>query len=197
MRRWAPSLETLYCGMDTKRPGEIQLPDDPGSFANDASLVFIGHVETPWSDRHACPRRGKDDDAICKIVLDSQFHAGLKSIESCTHLYILYWMHEARRDLIVQAPAFDKQTHGVFALRSPARPNPIALSVVTLLDVHDDGLSVRGLDCLNGTPLLDIKPYFASTDAVPDAHVGWREKISHPGRRSIDMIANENDKTES
>lgn len=183
--------------MDKKRPGEMQLPDDPDRIAKDASLLFLGRIHTPWTDRHACPRRGKDSDAVCKIILDSQFRPGLKSIETCSHLFILYWMHQARRDLIVQAPAFDEQTHGVFALRSPARPNPIALSVVRLLQVHDDGLSVRGLDCLDGTPLIDIKPYFASTDAVPDAHVGWREAITHPGRRSIEMTASENTGTQS
>ncbi|AXS41367.1 tRNA (N6-threonylcarbamoyladenosine(37)-N6)-methyltransferase TrmO [Breoghania sp. L-A4] len=170
--------------MDSRRPGEIQLIDDPARVANDASLVFIGHIETPWSDRHACPRRGKDSDAVCRIAMKPQFLPGLKSVEGCSHLHILYWMHEARRDLIVQAPAFDETTHGVFALRSPARPNPIALSVVELLAVHDDGLSVRGLDCLNGTPLIDIKPYFAATDSVPHARVAWRETITHPGRRS-------------
>lgn len=177
--------------MDHKRPGEIQLAQDPATTADDARLIFIGHVETPWTDRHQCPRRGKDSDAVCRVRLKTEFRPGLKSIESCSHLYILYWMHEAPRDLIVQAPAFDETTHGVFALRSPARPNPIALSVVKVVEVHDDGVSVRGLDCLNGTPLLDIKPYFPATDSVPDATVGWREKISHPGRRSIHMTPGE------
>jgi tRNA (Thr-GGU) A37 N-methylase len=65
---------------------------------------------------------------------------------------------------------------GTFALRSPARPNPIALSVVKLLGIAGNRLEVIGLDCLDGTPLLDIKPYFASTDSVPDATVGWHRR---------------------
>jgi tRNA (Thr-GGU) A37 N-methylase len=66
--------------------------------------------------------------------------------------------------------------HGTFALRSPARPNPIAMSVVRLVRIEGPTLSVVGLDCLDGTPLLDIKPYFASTDSVPDAVVGWHRR---------------------
>ena len=84
-------------------------------------------------------------------------------------------MHRARRDLASQTP-FGKETTGTFALRSPVRPNPIAASVVRLVGVDGNVLRVVGLDCLDNTPLLDLKPYFASTDAVPDASVGWHEK---------------------
>ena len=96
-----------------------------------------------------------------------------RSGERCSHLVVFYWMDKARRDLAVQVPGHLGQSRGTFALRSPVRPNPIALSVVQLLKVEGTRLSVIGLDCLDGTPLLDLKPYFASTDAVPDARVGW------------------------
>jgi tRNA (Thr-GGU) A37 N-methylase len=82
-------------------------------------------------------------------------------------------MDKARRDLILQAPRHYATQRGTFALRSPVRPNPIAASVVRLTKVDGSKLIVVGLDCLDGTPLLDIKPYFASTDAVADATVGW------------------------
>jgi tRNA-Thr(GGU) m(6)t(6)A37 methyltransferase TsaA len=94
-------------------------------------------------------------------------------LETCSHVIVLYWMDQARRDLVVQVPAHYGTGRGTFALRSPVRPNPIALSVARLLSVEGSRLTVRGLDCLNNTPLLDLKPYFASTDAVPDARVGW------------------------
>ena len=97
----------------------------------------------------------------------------LTGIESCTHILVLYWMDRARRDLVLQAPRHYAEPRGTFALRSPVRPNPIAASVVRLVRVEGTRLSVVGLDCLDGTPLLDLKPYFASTDAVPDAVVGW------------------------
>jgi tRNA-Thr(GGU) m(6)t(6)A37 methyltransferase TsaA len=86
---------------------------------------------------------------------------------------VLFWMDKARRDLVVQAPRHYDTQRGTFALRSPVRPNPIAASVVQLKRVDGTRLSVVGLDCLDGTPLIDIKPYFASTDAAPAATVGW------------------------
>jgi tRNA (Thr-GGU) A37 N-methylase len=85
-------------------------------------------------------------------------------------------MHQARRDLVLQAPRHYAAHRGTFALRSPVRPNPIAASVVRLLEVDGLRLTVVGLDCMDGTPLVDLKPYFASTDAVPDAVVGWHTK---------------------
>jgi tRNA (Thr-GGU) A37 N-methylase len=83
-------------------------------------------------------------------------------------------MHLARRDLVLQSPRHYGTQLGTFALRSPVRPNPIAASVVRLFGVEENCLRVSTLDCVDGTPLLDIKPYFASTDSAPDAVVGWR-----------------------
>ncbi len=88
---------------------------------------------------------------------------------------------QARRDLAVLAPGFADETHGCFGLRAPVRPNPVSLSVVQLLEMTGDGFLVRGLDCLNGTPLIDIKPYFATTDSVPDAQVRWRDRLKQTG----------------
>ena len=85
-------------------------------------------------------------------------------------------MDKAPRNLVLQTPSHYGVQRGTFSLRSPARPNPIALSVVKLLGIEDGKLSVVGLDCLDGTPLLDIKPYFASTDSVPVATVGWHQR---------------------
>lgn len=155
------------------RPGEVQvtLPD-----RTDAGLYFIGRIRTPWTDRKDCPknaREARESEAICTVELDPRWAAALAGVETCSHLIVLYWMDRARRDLAVQVPAHYAAGRGTFALRSPVRPNPIALSVVRLLKVDGTALSVVGLDCLDGTPLLDIKPYFASTDSVPDAEVGW------------------------
>lgn len=172
---------------DAPRPGEIALSRDPGSLTPDAGLVFIGRIKTPWTDRHACPRNGGGSQEICEITLKADYEPGLQSIDSCSHLIVLYWMHEARRDLIVQSPAFDSTTHGCFALRTPIRPNPVSLSVVELIAREGPVLKVRGLDCLNGTPLIDIKPYFAKNDSVPDARVGWHEHRTHPDRRSPEL----------
>jgi tRNA-Thr(GGU) m(6)t(6)A37 methyltransferase TsaA len=96
-------------------------------------------------------------------------------VETCSHLLVLYWMDRSPRNIVLQNPRHYGELRGTFALRSPARPNPIAASVVRLVKRDEAKLSVVGLDCLDGTPLLDIKPYFASTDSVPDAVVGWHK----------------------
>jgi tRNA-Thr(GGU) m(6)t(6)A37 methyltransferase TsaA len=157
------------------RPGEIAV-ELPERF--DASVYFIGRIHTPWTARADCPKNGRESDEICTIELDPRWVAGLQGLETSSHVVVLYWMDQARRDLVLQAPRHYEQQRGTFALRSPVRPNPIAMSVVRLVRIDGNRLSVVGLDCLDGTPLLDIKPYFASTDAVADAQVGW-----HAGRK--------------
>jgi tRNA-Thr(GGU) m(6)t(6)A37 methyltransferase TsaA len=158
---------------DTLREGEVAI-DLPAQF--DAGVYFIGRIRTPWTRRADCPKNGRESQAECTIELDARYAAGLKDVETVSHLLILYWMDRARRDLIVQAPRHYAEQRGTFALRSPVRPNPVAASVVQLMRVEGMKLTVVGLDCLDGTPLIDIKPYFASTDAIADARVGWHRR---------------------
>jgi tRNA-Thr(GGU) m(6)t(6)A37 methyltransferase TsaA len=155
------------------RDGEVAI-ELPESF--DASLYFIGRIRTPWTARKDCPKNARESDAVCTVELDERWAAGLKEVATCSHLVLLYWMHQTQRDLVLQVPGHYGVQRGTFALRSPARPNPIAMSVVKLLGIEGGKLSVVGLDCLDGTPLLDIKPYFASTDSVPEALVGWHSQ---------------------
>ena len=152
------------------REGEVAVTL-PAEF--DAGLYFIGRIRTPWTRREDCPKNARASDALCTIEIDERWAGGLTDVETCSHLLVLYWMHEARRDLIQQVPRHYGRPRGTFALRSPVRPNPIAASVVRLIGIEGTRLSVVGLDCLDGTPLIDLKPYFASTDAVPEAIVGW------------------------
>jgi tRNA-Thr(GGU) m(6)t(6)A37 methyltransferase TsaA len=142
----------------------------------DAGVYFIGRIRTPWKTRDACPKNARESDAVCIVEIDPRFREGLKDVETCSHLVLLYWMDKSPRNLVLQVPGHLGAQHGTFALRSPARPNPVAMSVVRLLRVEDGKLVVSGLDCLDGTPLLDIKPYFASTDSVPEAVVGWHKR---------------------
>jgi tRNA-Thr(GGU) m(6)t(6)A37 methyltransferase TsaA len=138
----------------------------------DAGVYFIGRIRTPWVKREDCPKNARGSDAVCTVELDPRYAAALDGVATCTHLVVLYFMDRARRDLLVQAPRHGER-RGTFALRSPVRPNPVAMSVVRLVRIEGTALSVVGLDCLDGTPLIDIKPYFASVDSVPDAVVGW------------------------
>jgi tRNA (adenine37-N6)-methyltransferase len=124
----------------------------------DAGLVFIGIIRTPWTSRLACPRQGRDDGPICRIIVSEPWVAALDGIEDFERIEVLYWLHESRRDLVRQSPADDGATRGTFAIRSPVRPNPIGTSIAALVAREGAVLSVRGLDCLDGTPLLDLKP---------------------------------------
>ena len=152
------------------REGEIAV-ELPERF--DASLYYIGRIHTPWKRREDCPKNPRETQAVCTIALEPRWIQGLQGLQTVSHVVVLYWMHGARRDLVIQAPHHYAERRGTFALRSPVRPNPIAVSVARLVGVEGNKLTVIGLDCVDGTPLLDLKPYFASTDSVPDASVGW------------------------
>jgi len=168
--RAAPPRDDWY-GL---REGEIAAKL-PAQF--DASLYYIGRIHTPWKRREDCPKNTRQSDAVCTVEVDPRWVEGLTGLDGVSHVLLLYWMDKARRDLLVQSPRHYTERRGTFALRSPARPNPIAVAVARLVRVEGNTLSVVGLDCLDNTPLIDIKPYFASTDSVPDAQVGW-----HTGR---------------
>lgn len=143
------------------RPHElaVELPD-----RFDAQLWYIGRIRTPWTRRGECPRRGDPvHGPECRIELDARWIAGLTGIERHDHIQVLYWMDQSRRDLVLQNPNYGDTATGTFALRSPVRPNPVASSVVRLLAAEGAVLVVRGLDCLDGTPLIDIKAEFGTT----------------------------------
>lgn len=126
---------------------------------HDAGVWFIGRIRTPWTTRADCPRQGDAESGpLCQIELEEQWLPALDGVAEQEQLQILYWMHEGRRDLLRQSPRSDGRTKGTFALRSPLRPNPVASSVVALVGIEGNTLTVRGLDCVDGTPLIDIKP---------------------------------------
>lgn len=137
------------------RAGEVRV-DLP--VAADAALRFIGVIHTPWTDRKECPRQGKVDGPACRVEVFEPWGAALKGLEAFETVELLYWLHQSRRDLVVQNPGHTEDTRGTFALRSPVRPNPIGTALVRLERIEGTVLVVRGLDCLNGTPLVDIKP---------------------------------------
>lgn len=137
------------------RPGEttVMVPA-----RTDATLAFIGLIRTPWTERGSCPRIGSMDGPECRIEVDPLWQDALEGIRSGARLQVLYWMHLARRDLTRQRPRGRADPLGTFALRSPMRPNPIASSIVLVVARTGTDLVVRGLDCVDRTPLLDLKP---------------------------------------
>ncbi len=140
---------------DEIRPGEVVVA---APAAHDAGLVFIGRIHTPWKSRPECPRQGRQDGPECRIEIFEPWVSALKGIEKYAQLEVLYWLDKARRDLVEQNPRHSDHTTGTFALRSPMRPNPIGTSLVKFERVEGNSVFVRGLDCLDGTPLIDLKP---------------------------------------
>lgn len=140
---------------DGIRPGEVtvQMPA-----AADAALIFIGRIRTPWTERLDCPRQGRLDGPVCRIELDQPWAAGLDGLLDYDKVEVLYWLDRSRRDIVRQSPKSNGETRGVFSLRSPVRPNPIGTSLASLVGIEGATVLVRGLDCLDGTPLIDLKP---------------------------------------
>jgi tRNA-Thr(GGU) m(6)t(6)A37 methyltransferase TsaA len=137
------------------REGElaVEMPQ-----ATDAGLVFIGRIRTPWTSRLETPRQGRHDGPICRLEIFEPWVPAIKGIDFYSNLEVIYWLDQSRRDLVLQSPKNNKSTRGTFSLRSPVRPNPIGTSIVKLEGVEGNVILVRGLDCLDGTPLLDVKP---------------------------------------
>lgn len=153
------------------RPGEVQLSFDPARVADDARLRFIGRLRSPWS-RGNCPknlREAREQGGSFRAELDPPFRAGLAGLQAGQPVILLYWTGAARRDMIVLHPSHRDAPTGVFALRAPSRPNPIAVAVVRLLmlDASAGVLTLDALDAFDGTPLLDVKPWLHSVDIPP------------------------------
>jgi tRNA-Thr(GGU) m(6)t(6)A37 methyltransferase TsaA len=112
-----------------------------------------------------------------RIELGEQYAAGLKDIEGFSHLHVVYWMHRSGQPSLVVKPFLEDREHGLFATRAPARPNPIGLSIVRLVRREGNVLHVAGVDMLDGTPVLDIKPYIVRFDCIADARSGWQDGV--------------------
>jgi tRNA (adenine37-N6)-methyltransferase len=137
------------------RKAEVAVEMPP---ATDAGLVFIGRIHTPWTSRMETPRQGRTDGPLCRIEVFEPWVAALDSLAQFERIEVLYWLHLSRRDLVMPSPASDGTSRGTFSLRSPARPNPIGTAIAKLVSIDGAIVTVHGLDCLDGTPLLDLKP---------------------------------------
>ncbi len=143
-------------------------------------LTPVGVVHSPYRDRGDAPFQGKhkNDESVLEIFED--FEPALLDIEKCSHLIVLYWQDRGNRSVLRTKTPWGPDIHGVFATRSPDRPNPIGLCVVELLERKGRSLRVKGMDALEGSPILDIKPYSSGIDSVECANIGWR------GGRGVD-----------
>jgi tRNA-Thr(GGU) m(6)t(6)A37 methyltransferase TsaA len=133
----------------------------------------IGNIKTPYTITKQIPKGpGAKHDAEGTLEILPEFETGLKDIEGFSHLFVLWEFDRSEGFELVGTPPIDDRPHGVFATRSPRRPNPIGLTVVELLRREGGVLHVRGVDMLDGTPILDIKPYLSSIPAEK-LQLGW------------------------
>lgn len=159
------------------RRGEVVLPFDPAQANGDAHLVFIGRIHAPWTKDAPRPKNPNEARALggtARLEIEPPFRPALRGLDRVSHVIVLAWLHAARRDALVIHPPHAQAPRGVFALRSPVRPNPIGLSVARILKIDEAAgvVEIDAIDFLDGTPLIDVKPYRPGIDAVPDAVVG-------------------------
>ncbi|MDK2992671.1 MAG: hypothetical protein PWP48_1904 [Clostridiales bacterium] len=135
----------------------------------------IGVIHSPYKEKKDAPRQGRLSNNEITIEIYPEFVDGLQGIEQVTHLIVLYWGHLADRGILQTVTPFSPEVKGVFACRSPNRPNPIAFCIADLIRRDGNILTVRGVDALDGSALLDIKAYSGELDSIPEAVINWQK----------------------
>lgn len=140
------------------------------------NLVRIGYIETSFETLDSCPKNTRFSEKQSVLHINESYEEALLDIDSASHIIVLYWLDKANRELLqIKTVRADGKLRGVFAIRTPNRPNPIGIAVVELISRNGTALTVSGLDCLNNTPILDLKPYIATNDAFPEASIAWQD----------------------
>jgi formylmethanofuran dehydrogenase subunit E len=138
-------------------------------------LQPIGIIHSPYKNTMEAPYQGYKSEEISQIEVFKEFEEGLKDIEGFSHIIVIYWFHKSQGyHLLVKTP-WDDNLHGLFATRSPHRPCPLGLTIAELVAREKNILKVKGLDAIDGTPLLDIKPYIPGVDERSVVKPGWLE----------------------
>lgn len=138
-------------------------------------IESIGVIETPFREPAGTPiQPSRANGVLGKVQIEPRFHAGLKDLAGFERIWLIYWFHKASGSNLLVTPFLDTRERGIFATRSPARPSPLGISAVRLLAVRADGvLEIADVDMVDGTPLLDIKPYVPEFDSHAHSRAGW------------------------
>lgn len=147
------------------------------------TLRAVGVVRSSYRTMDKAPFQGRFSEEEAVIEICEEFADGLKDVEASRYLIVLYWGHLADRGVLQTVTPWGPEARGVFACRSPSRPNPIEFCMVKLLRREGNRLVVRGLDAVDGSAVLDIKPYISRIDSVSDADIGWFKEEDGPGRQ--------------
>lgn len=144
-------------------------------------MVFspIGCIASPYRSLRGMPvQPAGAADILSTVHVNAEYEAGLDGLDGFSHIYLIYQFHQSEGYALNVMPFLDNQVHGVFATRAPRRPNPIGLSIVELVSVFGNAITVKGADLLNGTPILDIKPYAGKFDRIENTRDGWLENTT-------------------
>ena len=149
------------------------------------TYTAIGTIHTPFTDLSDMPIQPTGEaSAPGTVHVDPRFSTALKDLDGFSHVILVYHFHQSERVDLTVTPFLDSEPRGVFATRAPTRPNPIGISIVALLGVEDNILRLGNVDILDGTPLLDIKPYVAKFDTPKNARSGWLERSGRGVRKA-------------
>ena len=158
-----PAMQTIV--------SRVAIPDKKKKLC---ALKPIGTIRTPFPEPKGTPLEpSRADGARATVWIDKPFRQALLDLEGFDRIWLLFLLHKAAKPQLLVTPFLDVKQHGLFATRAPARFNPIGLSAVRLLEVHEDHLVVADVDIVDGSPLLDIKPYVAEFDSYPESRAGW------------------------
>jgi tRNA-Thr(GGU) m(6)t(6)A37 methyltransferase TsaA len=141
------------------------------------NITPIGTIETPFNDLKGMPIQPSGAAEVSgTIIINPEYEQGLNDLEGFSHIILLYHFHKSKGYNLMVKPFMDTQKRGLFSTRAPRRPNPIGLSIVQLIKIKANTISIKGIDVLNGTPLIDIKPYVPGFDAKDVTSLGWLDK---------------------
>jgi tRNA-Thr(GGU) m(6)t(6)A37 methyltransferase TsaA len=146
-------------------------------------MKSIGVIHSPFTEKMQTPIQPTLSQAVGQVEVFPEFADGLQDLEGFSHIILLYVFHQSDGYTLQVKPFLDDQLRGLFATRYPRRPNPIGLSVVQLLARRDNILEIEGVDVMEGTPLLDIKPYVPDFDVYTETRTGWYETRNNIARR--------------
>jgi tRNA (adenine37-N6)-methyltransferase len=170
----------LLKGLGTPRPAQAKKGQ---SMSNELKIEPIGVIETPFREPVGTPiQPSRANGARGKVYVDPRFWPGLRDLAGFDRIWLIYWLHQRTSSSLAVTPFLDHEPRGVFATRAPARPTPIGISAVRVIAVEGGVLEVADVDMIDGTPLLDIKPYIPEFDSYPDSKAGWFDHSSSSSR---------------
>lgn len=143
-------------------------------------MIPIGVIHSPFTNKSQMPIQASRSTTQGRVELFPEYQAGLQDLDDFSHIFLLYIFHCSFGFNLTVQPFLDNVQRGLFATRHPCRPNPIGLSIVRLLSVQENHIDIEGVDVLDGTPLVDIKPYVPDFDLQNNVKVGWYQNRPHP-----------------